>query len=106
MVAQVAIDRLRVVKSGRGSSRQVITKDWQDLEKINEATACALLAQPLPSSKELKELDIELPALITPRRDISRITDPESPAKKRRRYPTREHRAKMDSLAQGQQSSD
>lgn len=54
MVTQITMTRLREVRSGRDSARQVITRDWQDLDRLSDESAQSLLAKERPSTEELR----------------------------------------------------
>ena len=60
MILQVTMDRLRKGQSSRGSTRDIITRDWGNLNAMNEEDANSLLLRPSLDAEELAQFEMNL----------------------------------------------
>ncbi|MCJ1396607.1 hypothetical protein MMC18_009498 [Xylographa bjoerkii] len=60
LVVQVGMKRLRMVKSGRGSTRSIISSDWATVKLLKEEGAKRLLGLPPPGAEELESFEMSL----------------------------------------------
>ena len=96
MLTQIAVERLRGVRAGRGSSREIITSDWQELGRLADSDARSLLEKPQPSAEELESLQADFLTLTTAKRAASDEPETGDQRKKRRRYPSRKARVDIE----------
>ena len=69
--------RLHKIKSGRGSTKKIITTNWQELNSITTSNALYLLDLTLPTEKKLQDLKINIISLIkiNPGKNIKALGD-------------------------------
>ncbi|MCJ1412158.1 hypothetical protein MMC19_006250 [Ptychographa xylographoides] len=103
-VVQITMIRLREVKTGRGSTRQIQTTDWQDLEKSERDIVLELTTRPPPSDSELAALGTDILTLTCPKRGLPVLeaeTESEPTPRKRIRYTTRQYTRSFDESSSG-----
>ncbi len=87
IVRHITMDRLRKCQTGRGSTRSIISKDWQELRLMEKSEVRQLLLRPPPTASELAGFETTLIQLDQSKRGIANVNSTsESPPRKRRRY--------------------
>lgn len=86
LVTRITLQRLREQRTGRGSGREISTKDWERVRLLTEGDAAVLMNTEEAHPDELRSLDIVAGTLTLSHRYSGQYLNPEAKSTGRRRY--------------------